>query len=780
MCMTLKYMIKSLARSVVMLGALGMCLLEAFSTPITRVIERPSDNFAFITRDGKEFAHGLVHICTQADTVLLKRLGFRELFVSSVNGKTAVYSALWPRTVDYKSLPESITGLFLSTRVDAAMNRSLPAISAYEADTQYPVNWQDGNQDRVILGIIDFGFDVQHQALRQSSGSNPTLFKGIWVMYGNDPNIGAPYPGDPAFGEGNFWTETDINNRLQGTIPVDLQDPNDHGTPCASTMVGRGESDYDGGLPGVNAGAPLLGVRIGTQPGIEINPSFFSRAVWLLRRKAADLGYDYVVISCSIAEKFGPHSGYSNLDHSVTTALETQPWSPMARPVMVVPVGNEAVVDADSYWHVRRPQNGVATAGLIITGATDQATNDYVKIELWYRCSSTTPSIWVEGPDGCYDDAEFHYAYGQGTDNGATRRGIHGPDGYVRIMHHDNNPATNPYHYLPAWDHYCLIEIEDYSGTTGVDPTPLTNNSTWTLHVDEVPGLVWDAYIVSTTNVAAHFTDFNNNPQTFDSRYVLLAPSSASGVIAVDGWVTKNHWCSPWGNGASCNPRQEFWPVGAPNEGAAYPFNSLGPLRSENDGGFPGSKPECRAPAMWICTAASGQGGYSGNEPLGHDWTHKHFQGTSMAAPHAAAAVAHCLALFGPFDGAGNARDLALSYLTLCQGTPPQINQLQMLLYGSDVDDHGPLLPDAFTVSTPAPNPFNSAMRMTIDLPHANELTVFVYDVLGRQVETLNLGHRGSGVHTFSWNGSVVSTGLYFFRVDSGKESKVVKALLLK
>lgn len=767
------------SKTLMVLMVLGMSLSPVFSSPIMRVIEKPRDEFAFITRGDQEYAHGRVHIRSQADTVLLKSLGFRELFVSSVRGSSAAYSALWPRSLNYKSLPETITALFLSTRIDVAMDRSLPAISANEADTEYPVNWQDETQERVILGVIDFGFDVQHQALRRADGNHSTLFKGIWVMYGNDGGIGAPYPSEPPFDVGDWWTEAEINNRLQGTVPNDLQDPNDHGTACAAIMIGRGESDYDGGLPGVNAGAPLLGVRIGAQAGAETPAGYLAQAIWFLRRKASDLGYDYVAISMSVSDKVGPHSGHSNTDLSVTTALETQPWPPMARPLGVSSVGNDAVVDAASYWHARRPQNGVSTASLIITGATTPATNDNVRVELWYRCTSNTPSIWIEGPDDCYDDEEFHYAYGQGTDNGGTRRGIAGPSGYVRIMHFDSNPATNPYD-LPAWDHYCLIEIEDFNGTTGYDPVPLANNSTWTVHFDGVPGLVWDAYIVSTTNVAAHFTDFNSNPQTLDSRYILLSPSSASGVIAVDGWVTKNHWCSPWGNGATCNPRQEFWPAGAPNEGTAYPFNCVGPLRSENDGGFPGNKPECRAPAMWICTAASGQGGYSGNEPLGHDWTHRHFQGTSMAAPHAAAAFAHYIAWFGPQGGSGNAREIALSSLSYCVGSPPQINQMSMLHYGSPVEDPGSLLPNVFAVSAPVPNPFNSSMRMKIELPQASLLTVQVYDVLGRQVETLDLGYRSPGVHQFSWNGSAVSTGLYFFRVNNERESKVIKALLLK
>lgn len=55
-----------------------------------------------------------------------------------------------------------------------------------------------------------------------------------------------------------------------------------------------------------------------------------------------------------------------------------------------------------------------------------------------------------------------------------------------------------------------------------------------------------------------------------------------------------------------------------------------------------------------------------------------------------------------------------------------------------------------------------------------------VFDVLGRNVATLNMGRLDAGRHTMSFNGANLSSGVYFYQIESGAVSATRKMLLLK
>jgi flagellar hook assembly protein FlgD len=76
------------------------------------------------------------------------------------------------------------------------------------------------------------------------------------------------------------------------------------------------------------------------------------------------------------------------------------------------------------------------------------------------------------------------------------------------------------------------------------------------------------------------------------------------------------------------------------------------------------------------------------------------------------------------------------------------------------------------------PNPFNPSTQIRFGLPNAAVMTLTVYDVLGREVQTLSSGHFAAGYHTVTWNASEVASGVYFARVTVNDEAG--KAVLHK
>lgn len=89
-------------------------------------------------------------------------------------------------------------------------------------------------------------------------------------------------------------------------------------------------------------------------------------------------------------------------------------------------------------------------------------------------------------------------------------------------------------------------------------------------------------------------------------------------------------------------------------------------------------------------------------------------------------------------------------------------------------------LPTELSLSQNYPNPFNPMTTIKYSLPKADHVTIEIYDLLGRKVETLVNKKEQAGYHQVIWNGDKVSSGLYFYRLQAGENSRANKMLLLK
>jgi flagellar hook assembly protein FlgD len=97
----------------------------------------------------------------------------------------------------------------------------------------------------------------------------------------------------------------------------------------------------------------------------------------------------------------------------------------------------------------------------------------------------------------------------------------------------------------------------------------------------------------------------------------------------------------------------------------------------------------------------------------------------------------------------------------------------------------GLALPKEFALGQNYPNPFNPSTRFTVDVPKISDVTVAIYDILGRQITTLLTGQQTAGVKTIEWDGTdargtVVPTGVYFVRMSAEDFSATHKIMLMK
>jgi hypothetical protein len=96
------------------------------------------------------------------------------------------------------------------------------------------------------------------------------------------------------------------------------------------------------------------------------------------------------------------------------------------------------------------------------------------------------------------------------------------------------------------------------------------------------------------------------------------------------------------------------------------------------------------------------------------------------------------------------------------------------------IDGKGGTLPSEFALHQNYPNPFNPTTTIRFSLKEAGVTTLKVYDLLGREVATLVNEKLTAGYYAKPWNASGFATGVYFYKLTSGKSTQVKKLLLMK
>lgn len=85
-----------------------------------------------------------------------------------------------------------------------------------------------------------------------------------------------------------------------------------------------------------------------------------------------------------------------------------------------------------------------------------------------------------------------------------------------------------------------------------------------------------------------------------------------------------------------------------------------------------------------------------------------------------------------------------------------------------------------FILNTNYPNPFNPKTIINYQLSRFNNVSLKVYDILGNEVVTLVNEKQDAGNHSIEFDGSKYSSGIYFYKLQTGDFSKVRKMTLIK
>jgi len=459
-----------------------------------------------------------------------------------------------------------VSGLFAPRRFHPTLDSSASEIGAtYVWQNVTDVHGRSVDGSGVLIGVIDTGVDLSHPDLKFPNGTSKVLYLWDQTPQGKPPE---------GFTYGVECSRNEINSER-----CPEKDTFGHGTHAASIAASSGiaSGNYRGIAPGaslvvVKSGAPLCGNdswTFGENAIIDGLQYLFDRAQALGMR---------LVISLSFGGNIGSHDDTSPLE-LVLDDLSAQGV------VVTVAAGNEA----DSQVHVTgslSPTN----SSRVGWGPTGEAHNAVV--DVWYPTDRTVSATLVT-PSG------------EAVPGPTKTYGTKTADGLVTIL---SATATGGKEIMVS------VSANDTLQTSG-----------WNVilnAIDDGPSLKWDAWVDSDSCSYPAASFLSGDGYKIDASGTVTVPGTASGVITVGAYVSKNSWVNHLGKKIS---------VKSYTVGEIADFSSRGPTRDGR------TKPDVSAPGLFIAAARSSDVPQSENDP---DQYHRVLAGTSMAAPHIAGVVA--------------------------------------------------------------------------------------------------------------------------------------------
>jgi|GEM_PF-2856636 len=94
-------------------------------------------------------------------------------------------------------------------------------------------------------------------------------------------------------------------------------------------------------------------------------------------------------------------------------------------------------------------------------------------------------------------------------------------------------------------------------------------------------------------------------------------------------------------------------------------------------------------------------------------------------------------------------------------------------------------LPGGFSLAANYPNPFNPSTTISFSTPELSNVNITIFNMLGQHVVTLTDGVKPAGTYSIVWNGRneagmAVTSGIYFYRLETGNFSETRKMVFMR
>jgi len=112
-------------------------------------------------------------------------------------------------------------------------------------------------------------------------------------------------------------------------------------------------------------------------------------------------------------------------------------------------------------------------------------------------------------------------------------------------------------------------------------------------------------------------------------------------------------------------------------------------------------------------------------------------------------------------------------------GEAPELGAIEVS-YPTDVRNNDGSMPEKISLLQNYPNPFNPVTNIIYEVPNYGNVKITVYDAIGREIKTLVNEMKNSGTYKVQFNGSNLTSGVYFYKLQMNGNSIVKQMLLLR
>lgn len=614
------------------------------------------------------------------------------------------------------------------------LDRSVRRINAHRVHEGEIMNVPFRGRD-VIIGIIDTGIDIFHPDFRDTLVTNASRVLSMWDVR-LDPEGDERNPEN--FDYGVEYTRNAIELELRGETQGAIRsaDVNGHGTHVAGIIGGNGMKS-NGWYTGVAPEAEFIVVSFTDG---RFFPAEVVDAMNYIFTKADELGRP-AVVNLSIGGHGGAHDGTAGHEQVITF------YSQRSGKAITAAAGNSGNREIH-YGQSLTPREESEFNLRIPDYSPDLINNDnYVLKYLWYE-STDIFEVTVTSPNG------FEVSVQSGDSVMVST-----PDGAIELDTFDN--FANPKNAR-------VFFINIHTTNTQIPP----KSGDWKINVHNRSGVSsgkYNSWIISSSM---------DNPRPVvqpntGREYTVTIPGTAEGAITAGAFTSRREWTSRNG---------QTWHFPDAVEGNLASFSGGGPTRDGR------TKPNITSPGQIIGSAKSRD--VDINDPNFQEalllprqgyWL---LQGTSMASPHIAGMAAIIFEANPDLTGKQLLQILEQSGQSDgYTGSIPnnewgfgKTNAIEMFDHFEIT--HG--IPDEFYLYQNFPNPFNAFTTIRFTIPEATSGELAVYDILGRKVEVLIEGELDPRIYTLTFAGSGLSSGVYFYRLETEAFTNVHKMILLR